>query len=110
MCKRGDVYYVDLVGGLGSEQSGTRPVVIIQNDIGNIHSPTVIVATITSVNKRYMPTHLDILLEKPSKILCEQIMTISKDRLKEKVGKLTEEILIKLDEKLMLSLGIKDRR
>jgi mRNA interferase MazF len=106
MCKRGDVYYITLPKGEGSEQGGTRPAVIIQNNVGNTYSPTVIVATITSAGKKYMPTHLDIMLEKPSKILCEQIMTISKDRLQEKVGVLTEDILKKLDIKLKLSLGL----
>ena len=106
MCVRGDIYYAVLGQGEGSEQSGYRPVVIIQNNIGNKLSPTVIVATITSTNKSQIPTHVDIVLRKPSVILCEQIRTISKTRLKEKFGKLSEEELQILDEKLKLSLAL----
>jgi mRNA interferase MazF len=106
MCKRGDVYNITLEKGVGSEQSGSRPAVIIQNDTGNTYSPTVIVSTITSAAKKYYPTHLSVQLEKPSIVLCEQIITISKDRLVEKVGELSEQDMKKLDHKIKISLGL----
>ena len=92
--KRGDIYYADLSPVVGSEQGGIRPVLIIQNDVGNKYSPTVIAAAITSrINKAKMPTHIELSaneygLNKDSVILLEQIRTIDKRRLREKIGKI----------------------
>ena len=112
--KRGDIFYADLSPVVGSEQGGTRPVLVIQNDVGNKFSPTVIVAAITSqINKAKMPTHIEISandfgLAKDSVILLEQIRTIDKRRLKEKIGKLNDELLANVDEALGISFGISD--
>ena len=101
--KRGDIFYADLRPVVGSEQGGVRPVLIIQNDTGNKHSPTVICAAITSrMNKAKLPTHVELdaskyQLVKDSVILLEQVRTIDKKRLKEKVCHLDTEILKKLD-------------
>lgn len=100
--KRGDIYYADLRPVIGSEQGGVRPVLVIQNDTGNKHSPTVICAAITSrMNKSKLPTHVELSagkydLIKDSVILLEQVRTIDKKRLKEKVCHLDEEILKKV--------------
>ncbi len=110
--KRGDIYYADLSPVVGSEQGGIRPVLIIQNDVGNKYSPTVIAAAITSrINKAKMPTHielpaLDFGLSKDSVILTEQIRTLDKKRLREKIGKLDKELMIKVDEALSVSFGL----
>lgn len=110
--KRGDVYYADLNPVVGSEQGGVRPVLIIQNDIGNKYSPTIIVAAITSkINKAQLPTHVEISagdsrLERDSVILLEQIRTIDKKRLKSEVAKLNDEILERVDTALGISLGL----
>ena len=112
--KRGDIFYADLSPVIGSEQGGTRPVLVVQNDIGNKFSPTVIIAAITSqINKAKMPTHIEINandfgLAKDSVILLEQIRTIDKRRLKEKIGKLSDELLLQVDEALGISFGISD--
>jgi len=112
--KRGDIFYADLSPVIGSEQGGTRPVLVVQNDIGNKFSPTVIIAAITSqINKAKMPTHIEISandfgLLKDSVILLEQIRTIDKRRLKEKVGKIGDELLAKVDEALGISFGISE--
>lgn len=112
--KRGDIFYADLSPVVGSEQGGTRPVLVIQNDVGNKFSPTVIVAAITSqINKAKMPTHIEISandfgLAKDSVILLEQIRTIDKRRLKEKIGKLNDDLLTQVDEALGISFGISD--
>lgn len=112
--KRGDIFYADLSPVVGSEQGGTRPVLVIQNDVGNKFSPTVIVAAITSqINKAKMPTHIEISandfgLAKDSVILLEQIRTIDKRRLKEKIGKLSDELIKHVDEALGISFGISD--
>lgn len=112
--KRGDIFYADLSPVIGSEQGGTRPVLVVQNDIGNKFSPTVIIAAITSqINKAKMPTHIEISandfgLAKDSVILLEQIRTIDKRRLKEKIGKLSDELLAKVDEALGISFGISE--
>lgn len=109
---RGEMYYADLGRGIGSEQEGYRPVVIIQNDIGNKYSPTVIAAAITSqINKAKMPTHIEIDakgygLSKDSVILLEQIRTIDKKRLKEKIGKADENLMKKVNEALLVSFGL----
>lgn len=110
--KRGDLFYADLSPVVGSEQGGVRPVLIIQNDIGNKYSPTVIVAAITSqINKAKLPTHIEISaneygLNKDSVILLEQIRTIDKKRLREKIGNLDENIMSKIDNGLQVSLGL----
>lgn len=114
MIHRGDIYYANLNPVLGSEQGGQRPVLIIQNDIGNMYSPTTIVAAITSRIKRAkLPTHIEISasryrLEKDSVILLEQLRTIDKQRLREKIDHLDEEIMAKVNEGIEISIGIKD--
>ena len=110
--RRGDVYYADLRPVVGSEQGGIRPVLIIQNDVGNRHSPTVIVAAITSqINKSKLPTHVELSSRsyepvKDSVILLEQLRTIDKRRLKERVCHLDGEILTKVDKALEISLEL----
>lgn len=110
MVRRGDIYYADLSPVIGSEQGGVRPVLIIQNDIGNRHSPTVICAAITSkMNKAKLPTHIEISarqyqIVKNSVILLEQIRTIDKKRLKEFVCHADNNLMMKVDEALKISL------
>ena len=110
--KRGYLDYADLSPVVGSEQGGVRPVLIIQNDIGNKYSPTVIVAAITSqINKAKLPTHIEISaheygLNKDSVILLEQIRTIDKKRLREKIGCLDKNMMLKVDNSLQISLGL----
>lgn len=110
--RRGDVYYADLRPVIGSEQGGIRPVLIIQNDIGNRHSPTVICAAITSrMNKAKLPTHIEISAQKyhivkNSVILLEQIRTIDKQRLKDMVCHLDKGIMNKVDEALKVSFEL----
>lgn len=110
--KRGDIFYADLRPVVGSEQGGVRPVLIIQNDTGNRHSPTVICAAITSkMNKAKLPTHVELNAEKygivkDSVILLEQVRTIDKSRLKEKVCHLDEDIMFKIDEALLVSFSL----
>lgn len=114
MIRRGDIYYANLNPVVGSEQGGQRPVLVIQNDIGNTYSPTTIVAAITSKIKRAkLPTHIEISaaryrLEKDSVILLEQLRTIDKQRLKEKVDHLDDEIMAKINEAIEVSVGLKD--
>lgn len=110
--RRGDIYFADLRPVVGSEQGGVRPVLIIQNDMGNRHSPTVICAAITSkMNKAKLPTHIALEVNKynlikDSVILLEQIRTIDKSRLREKVCHLDEEILKQINDALCVSLGL----
>ena len=110
--KRGDLYYADLSPVVGSEQGGVRPVLIIQNNIGNKYSPTVIIAAITSqINKAKLPTHIEISaneygLNKDSVILLEQIRTIDKKRIREKIGCLDDNVMLKVDNGLQISLGL----
>ncbi len=110
--KRGDIYYANLSPVVGSEQGGHRPVLVVQNDVGNKYSPTVIVVAITSqISKAKLPTHVEISakqcnLEKDSVILFEQLRTIDKRRLKEKVTHLGEEMMSGVDEALRISLGL----
>jgi len=112
MVKRGDIYYADLSPVVGSEQGGMRPVLIIQNNVGNHYSPTVIVAAITTkIQKGKMPTHVELKaerdgLEKDSVVLLEQIRTIDKQRLKDKVTNLEQEAMNKVDEALAVSVGL----
>ena len=111
--KRGDIFYADLSPVVGSEQGGIRPVIIIQNDVGNRYSPTVIVSAITSqINKAKLPTHVEISseeygLNKDSVVLLEQVRTLDKRRLKEKIGHMTDEDMIKVDVALKISLELK---
>jgi mRNA interferase MazF len=110
--KRGEIFYAELNPVVGSEQGGTRPVLVIQNDIGNQYSPTTIIAAITSqISKAKLPTHVEVKarrsgLERDSVILTEQIRTIDKSRLKEKVAVLDEEVMLKVDEAIKISLGL----
>ena len=110
--KRGDIYYADLSPVVGSEQGGVRPVLIVQNDIGNKYSPTVIAAAITSqINKAKMPTHIEISAEdyglnKDSVILLEQVRTIDKRRLREKIGHLDEFLMNAVNNALSVSFGL----
>ena len=110
--KRGDIYYADLRPVVGSEQGGIRPVLIVQNDVGNRHSPTVIAAAITSqTGKARLPTHIPLSaakcgLEKDSVVLLEQIRTIDKQRLKERMGKLDDRLMTKVDSALAVSVGL----
>ena len=110
--KRGDIYYANLSPVVGSEQGGRRPVLVLQNDVGNKYSPTVIVAAITTqITKAKLPTHVEVegrqcQLEKDSVILLEQLRTIDKRRLKEKVTHLGDEVMNKVDEALKISVGL----
>ena len=106
--RRGDLYYADLSPVVGSEQGGIRPVIIIQNDVGNMHSPTVIAAAITSQRgKNKLPTHIEIGPENSQLVLAEQIRTIDKSRLKEKIGHLDDEkVMAKINNALGVSFGL----
>ena len=110
--KRGDIYYADLSPVIGSEQGGLRPVLIVQNDVGNKYSPTVIAAAITSrVSKAKLPTHIDLAgdgagLAKDSVILLEQIRTIDKKRLKEKMGHVDEDTMRSVNSAIEVSFGL----
>jgi mRNA interferase MazF len=110
--RRGDIFYADLDPVIGSEQGGTRPVLIVQNDIGNRYSPTVICAAITSqINKAKLPTHIAIEasqlnLEKDSVVLTEQVRTIDKHRLKEKICRIDDKLMMKVDKALLISFGL----
>ena len=110
--KRGDIYYADLSPVVGSEQGGLRPVLIIQNDVGNRYSPTVIAAAITSrMGKNRLPTHIDIHadkvgLAKDSVVLLEQIRTLDKKRLKEKMGHLDESLMREVNTAIAVSFGL----
>ena len=112
--KRGDIFYADLSPVVGSEQGGIRPVLVVQNDIGNKYSPTVIVAAITSqINKAKMPTHIELSgdeygLSKDSVILMEQIRTVDKKRLKEKIGHMDTERTAQIDDALKISFGLEN--
>lgn len=108
--KRGDLYYADLSPVVGSEQGGVRPVLVVQNDVGNKYSPTVIAAAITSqLDKAKLPTHISLPagfgLSKDSVVLLEQIRTIDKRRLKEKIGELPINLMSRVNEALLISLG-----
>ena len=110
--KRGDIFYADLSPVIGSEQGGIRPVLVVQNDVGNKFSPTVICAAITSkINKAKLPTHVEIdaaeyELVKNSVILLEQIRTIDKKRLKEKICHLDERLMSQVDKGIMISFAL----
>lgn len=110
--KRGEIYYADLSPVVGSEQGGVRPVLIVQNDVGNKHSPTVIAAAITSQrDKTHLPTHIEVQadkcgLSKDSIVLLEQIRTIDKKRLKDKMGELDLSAMNKVNTALSISFGL----
>ncbi len=110
--KRGDIYYADLMPVVGSEQGGTRPVLIIQNDIGNRHSPTVIAAAITSrCGKKSLPTHIRLEdshcgLEQESTVLLEQVRTIDRARLKEYIGRAGRATMQDVDHAIAVSFGL----
>lgn len=109
---RGDIFYADLSPVVGSEQGGVRPVLIVQNDVGNKYSPTVIIAAITSqLTKAKLPTHIELNkdkynLDKDSIVLLEQLRTLDKRRLKEKITQIDDNTMKKVDIAIMISLGI----
>ena len=111
MIKRGEIYYADLNPVVGSEQGGIRPIIVLQNDVGNKYSPTVIAAATTSrLTKAKLPTHIELTKEntpmpKDSVVLLEQIRTIDKSRIKEKIGELPPDIMQRINDALLLSLG-----
>ena len=110
---RGDIYYADLGSALGSIQGGTRPVLIVQNNMGNMHAPTTIVCPITSAMKHRLPTHVNLNksggLVKDSIVLCEQIMTINKHQLRNYIGSVVDPFLLgKINKALNISLGISE--
>ena len=113
--KRGDIYYADLNPVIGSEQGGTRPVLIISNDTGNRHSPTVIIAAITgkTQTKAKLPTHTEVKevegLDRDSIILLEQIRTIDKKRLKNHMGTMSDNIMARVDKALAISLAMANK-
>lgn len=109
--KRGDIYFADLSPAMGSEQSGIRPVLVIQNDIGNLHSPTIIITAITGRKKKRMPTHVVLHqqgtgLWETSLIMLEQIRTIDRKRLMEYIGHADEKTMEMVDKALAVSVGI----
>ena len=109
--RRGDIFYADLRPVIGSEQGGIRPVLVVQNDVGNRHSPTVIVAAITSkMHKAKLPTHIELSkrygIEKDSVILLEQVRTIDKSRLRERVCHLEQDVLVQVNKALEISLAL----
>lgn len=113
--KRGDIFYADLSPVVGSEQGGVRPVLIVQNDTGNRHSPTVIAAAITSqLGKSRLPTHIPLSAEssslpKDSIILLEQVRTLDKRRLKEHMGRLTTQQMLQVDGAIAVSFGLEQK-
>ena len=110
LIKRGELYYADLSPVIGSEQGGVRPVLVVQNDVGNKYSPTVIAAAVTSkLTKARLPTHIELSartygLVKDSVVLLEQIRTIDKRRLKERIGLLSPQVMARVDDALLISL------
>ena len=115
MIKRGELYYADLSPVIGSEQGGVRPVLVVQNDVGNKYSPTVIAAAVTSqINKAKLPTHIELSaidygLSKDSVVLLEQIRTLDKKRLKERIGELPLSTMEKVNVALLISLGFTEK-
>ncbi|MDO5026405.1 MAG: type II toxin-antitoxin system PemK/MazF family toxin [Tissierellia bacterium] len=113
--KRGDLFYADLSPVVGSEQGGVRPVIIVQNNVGNKYSPTIIIAPVTSqMNKAKLPTHVRLRgnefgLPKNSVALLEQIRTIDKRRLREKIGSFNKDIMAKIDDAIEISLDLVDK-
>ena len=111
MIKRGEIYYADLNPVVGSEQGGIRPIIVLQNDVGNKYSPTVIAAATTSrLTKAKLPTHIELTrdntpMPKDSVVLLEQIRTIDKSRIKEKIGELPPDVMQQINDALLVSLG-----
>ena len=111
MIKRGEIYYADLNPVVGSEQGGIRPIIVLQNDVGNKYSPTVIAAATTSrLTKAKLPTHIELNkdntpMPKDSVVLLEQILTIDKSRIKEKIGELPPDVMQRINDALLVSLG-----
>ena len=110
LIKRGDIFYADLDPIIGSEQGGIRPVVVVQNNVGNRHSPTIVVLPLSTAKKHYLPTHIHIrgseMLPKDSVVLAEQIRTIDRNRLKSYVGSVGFEIMEKVDKAVKISIGV----
>lgn len=112
MIRRGELYYADLSPVVGSEQGGVRPVLILQNDVGNRFSPTVIAAAVTSrLGKAKLPTHIELSakeygLAKDSVVLLEQLRTLDKRRLRERIGEIPIDVMARVNEALMISLGV----
>jgi Growth inhibitor len=109
--KRGEIYYADLPPAKGSEQGGIRPVLVIQNNVGNTHSPTVVVACITSRSKSIIPTHVKLStietgLKEESNVMLEQIKTLDKSRLKQRMGAVPEATISQIDRAIKISFGI----
>lgn len=109
--KRGDIFYADLSPAIGSEQGGIRPVLIVQNNVGNYHSPTVIVAVLTSKSKKKLPTHISIPsgegnITMDSTVLLEQLRTIDKFRLQKYVGSISDDTMDRVDRAMLVSLGL----
>ena len=115
MIKRGELYYADLSPVVGSEQGGVRPVLVVQNDVGNKYSPTEIAAAVTSqINKAKLPTHIELSaidygLSKDSVVLLEQIRTLDKKRLKERIGELPTSTMERVNTALLISLGFMEK-
>ena len=113
---RGEIYLVDLNGRVGSEQGGSRPAVIVQNDVGNTHSPTTIICPLTSKNKNMAATHVSLLPEdagvkQESIVLCEQICVVDKARIKKKLGRITNMKKIEdINEKILISVGLREEK
>ena len=111
MIKRGELYFADLSPVIGSEQGGIRPILIVQNDIGNKYSPTIIAAAVTSrINKAKLPTHIELSadvygLPKDSVVLLEQIRTLDKRRIRERIGEVDGDVMNKINQALLISLG-----
>ena len=111
MVKRGDVYYADLDPVIGSEQNGHRPIIVIQNDMGNLYSPTTIAAMVTSSQKKKLPTHVHVIdegsgLSDDSIVMLEQIRTIDKQRLGSMIGHVSDETMELIEDAVLCSLGI----
>lgn len=111
MVKRGDVYYADLDPVIGSEQNGHRPIIVIQNDLGNLYSPTTIAAMVTSSQKKKLPTHVHVIdegsgLSEDSIVMLEQIRTIDKQRLGSMIGHVSDETMELIEDAALCSLGI----
>ncbi len=116
MIRRGELYYADLSPVIGSEQGGVRPVLVVQNDVGNKYSPTIIAAAITSkMTKAKLPTHIELDaenfgLQRDSVVLLEQIRTLDKRRLKERIGQLSSSTMDRVNEALLISLGFAEAK
>ena len=109
--KRGDIYYADLNPAVGSEQGSIRPVLVVQNDVGNCYSPTIIIAVLTSKSKKKLPTHISIHsgegnIAMDSTVLLEQLRTIDKFRLQKYVGSISGETMDRIDRAMLVSLGL----